>query len=166
MTHQLQCQNYAEYLSQNCPICKNINVFSTNTVYIPQTLVVIFLQYFSYFMFLAHLSVSSPAPIPLFGTVGLRISSSVSQNFTNVTHIQIEIKPYSICQTELQQQRKWRVVSICSDGKYDQCYWHNVTVNVHSYIPVKSYEQQQHCDNRKSALLCSFLDNCQLTQCV
>jgi hypothetical protein len=32
MTHQLQCQNYAEHLSQNWPICENFNVFITHSL--------------------------------------------------------------------------------------------------------------------------------------
>jgi len=72
-------------------------VFITHSLY-TTNLGIIFLQYSSYFKFLAHLSVSSPASIPLFGTDGL-ISCSVAQNFKHVIYVQIEIKPYSTCQT-------------------------------------------------------------------
>ena len=74
-------------------------MYPSHTAYIPQTPAIIFLQYYSYFMFSAHMSVSSPASIPLFGTVGFHIPCSVSYNFEHLIHIQIEIKPYAICHT-------------------------------------------------------------------
>lgn len=75
---------------------------------------------------------------------------------------------HSICHTgRFTSTVKWCIVANCSDGKI----WlvsdtsTNATVNVHSYLPFKSYEQQQYC-NWESALLCSFLDTCKLTHCV